>query len=135
MMTAIDHRALEAYTQLMSANGAVQVYRAAQQTGVLRALASGPASAAAVAQACGTAIRPTALLLNGLVALGLVELTGEGYGLAPAARFLAGHYQISAIPIGRICRRSSKPASRWRGWTIHARASASIRPRRWRWPG
>lgn len=92
-MTAIDIRALETYAQLMSANGAVQIYRAAQEAGVLRALAGGPAPAAAVALACGTAIRPTTLLLEGLAALGLVESAGETYALAPAARFLTGSYR------------------------------------------
>jgi len=92
-MTTIDTRALETYAHLMSANGAVQIYRAAEEAGVLRALADGPASAAAVAQAYGTAKRPTALLLDGLVALGLVERCGDGYGLAPAARFLSGPYR------------------------------------------
>jgi ubiquinone/menaquinone biosynthesis C-methylase UbiE len=93
MMTTIDNRALDAYTRLMSANGAAQIYRAAQEAGVLQALASGAASAAAVAAACGTAVRPTALLLDGLVALGLVEPSGDGYGLAPVVRFLSGPYR------------------------------------------
>ena len=60
---------------------------------MVQALASGPASAAEVAAACRTAIRPTALLLDGLVALGLLEQVGEAYGLAPVARFLAGPYR------------------------------------------
>ena len=93
MMTSTDTRALETYAQLMSANGAAQIYRAAQQSGVLHTLAGGPASAAAVAQACGTAIHPTTLLLDGLAALGLVECTGAAYGLAPVARILAGPYR------------------------------------------
>ncbi len=93
MMTTIDNGALETYARLMSANGAAQVYRAAQQAGVLQALSAGPASAAEVASTCRTAIRPTALLLDGLVALGLVESAGKAYGLAPVARFLAGPYR------------------------------------------
>jgi SAM-dependent methyltransferase len=92
-MVSTDNHALETYARLMSANGAVQIYRAAVQVGVLQALASGPASVAAVAAACGTAIHPTALLLDGLVALGLVETADETYCLAPAARFLAGPYR------------------------------------------
>ena len=72
-MAAIDTHALETYAHLMTANGAVQIYRAAQEAGIPQALAAGPATAAAVAQACGTAIRPTTLLLDGLVALGLLE--------------------------------------------------------------
>jgi ubiquinone/menaquinone biosynthesis C-methylase UbiE len=87
-----DNRVLETYAHLMSANGAAQIYRAAVQAGVLLALAGGPAGAAAVATACGTAIDPTALLLDGLVALGVIEQVGEAYGLAPVARFLAGPY-------------------------------------------
>lgn len=93
MMTTIDTRALETYAQLMSANGAAQIYHAAVQAGVLQALANGPASAAEVASACHTAIRPTALLLDGLVALGLIEPVGEAYGLAPVAGILAGPYR------------------------------------------
>ena len=92
-MTIADNRALETYARLMRANGAVQIYRAARQAGLLRALADGPGNAAAVAGACGTAMRPTALLLDGLVALGLVERCSNGYGLAPAARFLSGPYR------------------------------------------
>ena len=92
-MTAVDNRALETYARLMSANGAAQIYRGAQQAGILQALAGEPANAAAVAQICGTALRPTALLLDGLSALGLVEPVGEAYALAPVARFLAGPYR------------------------------------------
>ena len=92
-MVSADNHALETYARLMSANGAARIYRAAVQAGVLQALANGPASVAAVAAACGTAIPPTALLLDGLVALGLVEPAGEAYGLAPVARFLAGPYR------------------------------------------
>jgi SAM-dependent methyltransferase len=93
MMATIDKRALETYAQLMSANGAVRIYHAAQQTGVLQSLARGAASAAAIAEACGTAIHATVLLLEGLVALGLVERSGEAYRLAPVAHFLAGSYR------------------------------------------
>lgn len=92
-MTDTDRCALETYAQLMSANGAVQIYRAAQGAGIPQALAAGPATAAAVAQACGTAIRPTTLLLDGLVALGLLERAGGTYALAAAAHFLAGPYR------------------------------------------
>ena len=93
MMATIDSRALETYAHLMSANGAVQIYRTAQEAGVLQALASGAESAAAVAAACGAAVQPMALLLDGLVALGLVELSDEAYGLASVARFLSGPYR------------------------------------------
>lgn len=93
MTAAVDSRALETYAHLMSANGAAQMYRAAAQAGVLQTLANGPADVAAVATACGTAIQPTALLLDGLVALGLVERCSDGYGLAPVAQFLAGPYR------------------------------------------
>jgi ubiquinone/menaquinone biosynthesis C-methylase UbiE len=92
-MVAIDDRALETYAQLMSANGAAQIYRAAAQAGVLQQLANGPASAAAVAAACGTALHPTALLLDGLVALGLLEPCGEVFALTATAQFLAGPYR------------------------------------------
>lgn len=91
-MMTIDACALETYAQLMTANGAARIYHAAQRAGVLQTLAGGPASAAAVAEACGTVLRPTALLLDGLVALGLLEPVGETYALAPVARFLAGPY-------------------------------------------
>jgi ubiquinone/menaquinone biosynthesis C-methylase UbiE len=91
-MTPVDTRALETYARLMSANGTAQIYRAAQEAGILRALAGGSASAAATARICDTAIRPTTLLLDGLVA-GLVGRAGEAYAFAPVARFLAGPYR------------------------------------------
>ena len=56
---------------------------------VFSAVADG-ATAAAVAKRCGTERRATELLLNALVALGIVQLQGECYRNAPvAARFLA----------------------------------------------
>jgi (2Fe-2S) ferredoxin/SAM-dependent methyltransferase len=58
---------------------------------VFTAIADG-ASAAAVAQRCRTDRRATELLLNALVALGVVQLQGECYRNAPvAARFLVAN--------------------------------------------
>lgn len=54
--------------------------------GVFDALASGPRSAAAVAQTCGTHARATEKLLSALAGSGYVTQQGETYALSPVAR-------------------------------------------------
>lgn len=58
---------------------------AAVELRLFRHLAAGPAPAAAVAAAAGTSLRGTRMLLDALVALGLLDREGEGYRLTPAA--------------------------------------------------
>jgi ubiquinone/menaquinone biosynthesis C-methylase UbiE len=86
-------QALETYFDLMSMNGGTRVFFIAQQTGILKALASGPVDAADVAKSCGTREKPTRLLLDGLCGLRAVQRVEDKYVLTPVMRFLAGNYQ------------------------------------------
>ncbi len=82
------------YFRLMNANGAAHAYREAVRSGILDALAKAPASPAEVARACGTAERPTALLLDVLRAVGCLAVEGERYAVTPlASLLLAGGYR------------------------------------------
>src|SRR5687767_10712209 len=85
---------LPAYFQLMNSNGAAHLYREAVRAGILDALESGEKSAEEVARVCGTAPRPTRLVLEALVALGLAKHRGAAYGLSPLAfLLLSGTYR------------------------------------------
>lgn len=85
--------ALQAYFQLMNTNGAARIYHTAQELGVHDALRNGAASAAEVAVACGLQEAPTALLLDGLCALGTVTSAAGRYSPAPVAELLSGSYR------------------------------------------
>jgi SAM-dependent methyltransferase len=85
---------LPAYFQLMNANGAAHLYREAVRAGILAALEAGEMTAEGVARACGTAVRPTGLVLEALVALALAERSGEEYRLSSLAfLLLSGTYR------------------------------------------
>ncbi|MCE9615521.1 MAG: methyltransferase domain-containing protein [Lentisphaerae bacterium] len=85
--------AWEAYFSLMTMNGGVRIFQAAQALGVLHALGAGPGTPDAVAAACGLQARPTQLLLDGLCALHVAEARDGCYRLAPVMQFLAQNYQ------------------------------------------
>ncbi len=90
---------LAAYFALMNMNGVAHVYREAVRAGLLDALKGGPQPAAALAARCGTAERPTALLLEVLGALGVVAPAVEAYALTPLARsLLDGEYRTLGDP-------------------------------------
>lgn len=82
---------LVGYFQLMNINGAAHVYRDAGRAGLFRELMSGGKTAAELAEACGTVLRPTQLVLDALVPLGVVvEADGQTYGLSPLGQMLLG---------------------------------------------
>jgi ubiquinone/menaquinone biosynthesis C-methylase UbiE len=72
----------------MNTNGAAQAYHAALETGVLSALENGPRSSQQTAEACGLRERPTALLLEALRAMDVVELSDSKYRLTETTRML-----------------------------------------------
>src|SRR5688500_4111169 len=75
-----DHQQLlSAYFQLMNMSGAAHAYRAAIQAGLLEQLIGGPKTADELAQACSIAPRPTTLLLETLIPLGLLKRDGSQY--------------------------------------------------------
>lgn len=84
---------LETYFRLMTLNGAAHIFRTAQNAGIFQALKAGSISAVTVARTCGTLEHPTALLLNGLCALGVVERDDQGYALASIMQFLPEDYR------------------------------------------
>src|SRR5262249_28516414 len=67
---------------------AARIYRYAVQSGLCDALARGPMTAAELAQACRTVERPTSLLLDVLVVLGLVRREADQYSLTFLAQML-----------------------------------------------
>ena len=70
------------------------------------------ATAAAVAKRCGTDRRATELLLNALVALGVIRRSGEGYANTPAA----AQFLVAGSPDdARIALRHN--LSLWRTWS------------------
>lgn len=102
-------QALKTYFDLMSANATARVYQAAIKSGLIDALGDGPRAVGELVESTGFQTRPVQLLLESLVALGLVdesdgrddrdghilrqERNEELYALAPAAQFLRGGYR------------------------------------------
>jgi SAM-dependent methyltransferase len=84
---------VENYFHLMTANGAAHVYRTAREMGVLDALKTGADTLEALSDRCGIEACSTALLMDCLAGLGLVERTDGRIRPAPLAGFLAEHYQ------------------------------------------
>jgi SAM-dependent methyltransferase len=86
--------ALEAYFQLMNANGAARVYHDALRLGILDAMRDGATTPAQVAAACRLQERPTALLLDVLCAMGLARRDADSIGLSLLAMMLlSGSYR------------------------------------------
>jgi 2-polyprenyl-3-methyl-5-hydroxy-6-metoxy-1,4-benzoquinol methylase len=78
----------------MNLNGAAHVYREAMRCGLFDALRTGPKLAEELASTCGTASRPTQLLLEALVALDVVDCRESRYAVSPLAELLlAGSYR------------------------------------------
>jgi ubiquinone/menaquinone biosynthesis C-methylase UbiE len=78
------------YFHLMNLNGAAHVYREANRAGVFRELMAGRKTVAQVAEACSTAVRPTQLLLEALVSLGVVVSHGDAFALSSLGQMLVG---------------------------------------------
>ena len=93
MNTSEQLKALQTYFELMSMNGGMRIFQIAQQTGVFRAMGSGPMDARAVAETCGLKEKPTRLLLDGLCGLNAAQKLGAKYALTPVMGFLSGNYQ------------------------------------------
>ncbi len=81
---------LDWYFRLMTFNGAARVYHTARDVGIFEALNAGALSAADVARTCGTKEHPTALLLDSLCALGVIEEDTQRYSLTATAHLLVG---------------------------------------------
>jgi ubiquinone/menaquinone biosynthesis C-methylase UbiE len=73
---------------LMDLFGIASVIAAAQQTGLLRALQSGPRTAQAYAEELGFDRRATGLVLEALVTLGIASREGDAYDASPRMKAL-----------------------------------------------
>ena len=82
---------LVGYFELMGHNGAAHVYREAGRAGILRELMSGNKTLEELAQRCGTAVRPTQLILDALCSLSVVTSANDrGYALSSLGQMLLG---------------------------------------------
>lgn len=92
-MTQDQMDPLMGYFRLMTWNGISRVYRTASELGILDAVAKGPASAAAIAERCGTLPGPTSLVLEALCEAEVIGRDEESYGLGPVMAMLQGNYR------------------------------------------
>jgi SAM-dependent methyltransferase len=84
----------------------------ANDLGLFDVLAEGPKSADEVASALGLAHRPTRLLLNACVGLGLLEPCKDGFGNVPSSQFFL--VRGSPAYLGNAIRYGS---DMWEAWT------------------
>ena len=82
------------YFRLMNMNGASHVYRESVRLGLLDSITENPRTVADIAVSCGTLEGPTALLLDVLDTLGIVQSTDQVFSLTPLAGMLiSGGYR------------------------------------------
>lgn len=86
-MSAQDHT-LDQYQELMQINAASHLIRAARQLGLLEELRRGQRTSAQLCEALSLAEVPAQLLLDALVAIGIVERYQEDFALSQAAQLL-----------------------------------------------
>jgi ubiquinone/menaquinone biosynthesis C-methylase UbiE len=86
-MTAQD-RTLDQYQELMSINAVSHLIRAARQLAIFDQLLQGQQTAPQLQQALSLSAEPAGLLLDALVAIGIIEQYGDDYALSQAARLL-----------------------------------------------
>ncbi len=111
-----------ALLQLHMAMAAPRVLTAALQLNLFDHLRAGPASAAAVAAAAGTSLRGTRMLLDALVALGLLGRQGPAYSLVEGARTYL--VRDSADYVGALMETDAL----WTAWGSLTEAVRSGRP-------
>jgi len=86
-METPDIGPLDDYFRLMNGNGITQAYLGALRSGVLAAVCNGGSNLEQICQQCETKPRPTELLLNILISLGLLDET-EGVYRASMLAFM-----------------------------------------------
>ena len=83
-----QEQTLRQYHELMQINAVSHVFRAAREVGILNELQSGQRTLDQLCEALALAKRPTRLLLDALVAAGLVEAYGNDFANAAATNLL-----------------------------------------------
>lgn len=86
-MSAQD-RTLDQYQELMQLNSASHLLRAGRESGVFGALAEGQKTAAQLSETLGVDAGRLPLLLDALVAIGVIQVYEDDFALAPAVRLL-----------------------------------------------
>lgn len=86
-MSAQD-RTLDQYQELMNINAVSHLIRAGRRAGIFEQLEEGQRTADQLCAALSLQLEPTQLLLDALVAIGIIENYGEDYALSQAARLL-----------------------------------------------
>lgn len=86
-MSAQD-RTLDQYQELMNINAVSHLIRAARQLSIFDRLLQGQHTALQLQQELSLQPEPTGLLLDALVAIGIIEQYGDDYALSQSARLL-----------------------------------------------
>lgn len=92
-MTSAQQNTIELYQTMMRVNASGHLMRAARELGLLEDLGDGQRTLEDLCQSRFLNAETTALLLNALVALGVVEKYGDDYALSQAARLLCAYDQ------------------------------------------
>ena len=83
-----QEQTLRQYHELMQLNAVSHLFRAAREVGILNELQSGQRTLDQLCESLGLAKEPTRLLLDALVAVGLIEAYGEDFANAAATSLL-----------------------------------------------
>ncbi|TWT83429.1 tRNA (cmo5U34)-methyltransferase [Planctomycetes bacterium CA13] len=89
-MTAQD-QTLDHYHELMKVNAVSQLLRSSRQTGILNELRNGQRTIDQLCELLGVLPEPTSLLVDALVAVGIVEKYGDDLALSSAAQLLCNY--------------------------------------------
>ena len=92
-MTSAQEQTVARYHELMQVNAAAHVLRTTREIGLLDQLRQRQHTIDELCSALGLAIEPTRLLVDALVAIGVVERYGEDFALSQAARLLCEYDQ------------------------------------------
>ncbi len=86
-------KALQDYFNLMTMNGSVYIFHTANKMGLLKPFATGPKKLSEVCGLCEVQERPTGLVLNALVEMGLLTSNKDTYSPTMLLSLLSGDYE------------------------------------------
>ncbi|QDT03034.1 hypothetical protein K227x_14130 [Rubripirellula lacrimiformis] len=87
-MSTAQERTLAQYHGLMRVNASAHLLRVAREVGLIAALRSGQQTAEQLADSLQWAHHSAALLIDGLISIGIIEQYGEDYALSRAGHLL-----------------------------------------------
>ncbi|TWU34208.1 class I SAM-dependent methyltransferase [Novipirellula artificiosorum] len=89
-MSAQD-QTLDQYHELMQINVVSHLLRSARETGLLDELKNGQRTLEQLCESLSLLVQPTSLLLDALIAIGIVQKYGNDHALSPAAQLLCSY--------------------------------------------